>query len=182
MSGSGGGNKFFSVPLRWAVLLLIGVGSSGCVERLLVVRSEPSGALVELDEQEVGRTPLQREFLWYGTYDVTVSKQGYEAIKTTAKLRTPWFEIIPIDLFAQIAPFRIRVLRKLNYFLKPYPPPTTRGSARLMERAEQLRLDEQAGNRFPIGSTQPSRAGHRSASRPATSRSSARRAATRRGA
>jgi hypothetical protein len=56
--------------------------SAGCVERELVAESEPSGALVSLNDLEVGRTPLGREFQWYGTYDATVRQDGYETLRT----------------------------------------------------------------------------------------------------
>src|SRR5438045_3252646 len=68
---------------RWGILLLAlsAALGAGCVRRTLAVRSDPPGALVYLNGVEVGRTPVQRDFVWYGTYDVQVRKDGYDTIK-----------------------------------------------------------------------------------------------------
>lgn len=46
------------------------LASVGCVERTITITSEPSGALVHLNDEEVGRTPLTVPFTFYGVYDV----------------------------------------------------------------------------------------------------------------
>lgn len=46
------------------------VAGFGCVERTITITSEPSGALVHLNDEEVGRTPLTVPFTFYGVYDV----------------------------------------------------------------------------------------------------------------
>ena len=49
----------------------------GCgVERTLQIESDPPGALVTLNGNEVGRTPTRKEFVWYGTYDVQLRRRG----------------------------------------------------------------------------------------------------------
>ena len=61
------------------LLLLFVAAVTGCnrVERNLQVTSNPPGALVYLNGQEAGRTPMNKSFVWYGTYDVQVRKEGY---------------------------------------------------------------------------------------------------------
>ena len=39
---------------------------SGCVDRTISITSTPSGALVYLNDEEVGRTPLVTPFTFYG--------------------------------------------------------------------------------------------------------------------
>ena len=39
------------------------------------VQSDPPGALVYLNGEEVGRTPLAHDFLWYGNYDVELRSE-----------------------------------------------------------------------------------------------------------
>lgn len=63
--------------------------------------SDPSGALVHLNDQEVGRTPVDVPFLFYGEYDVRLSKEGYKALWTSAKAKAPWWETIGPDLVAE---------------------------------------------------------------------------------
>ncbi len=48
---------------------------TGCVERTISISSEPSGALVHLNDEEVGRTPLTVPFTFYGTYSVRVTHE-----------------------------------------------------------------------------------------------------------
>lgn len=49
---------------------------TGCVERLITVRSQPPGSLVYLNDEEVGRTPVTVPFKFYGTYDVRLEHEG----------------------------------------------------------------------------------------------------------
>ena len=84
-----------------AILLIC----TGCeVQRSLTVQSNPAGALVYLNDQEVGRTPVTRDFKWYGTYDVEVRADGYETLRTKAKVWAPWWQWVPFDLAAAFIP------------------------------------------------------------------------------
>ena len=86
--------------------MLVGVlaVAGGCAqpERKLVINSEPAGALVYLNGEEVGRTPLEYDFTWYSDYDVTLRKEGYETLKTNRSLKPPLKMWIPFDLFTEM--------------------------------------------------------------------------------
>jgi len=88
--------------LRTVVSLGLVVVSLGCVERTVTITTEPSGALVWLNDKEVGRTPLTESFQWYGDYDVVIRKEGFKTLKTHEKLKAPWYQYPPIDFFAEI--------------------------------------------------------------------------------
>src|SRR6202000_2421377 len=45
---------------------------SGCVERKITIGSAPAGAIVTLNDEEVGRTPVTVPFTWYGDYDIVL--------------------------------------------------------------------------------------------------------------
>jgi hypothetical protein len=105
----------------------------------LTVQSSPPGALVYLNgEPDFGRTPVSRDFTWYGVYDVTIRKEGYETVKASATLIAPWYEWVPIDLVAEVLPIPLKDRRTLVYHLKPLPA-ATMDSAGLMERAEEMK-------------------------------------------
>ena len=58
----------------------------GCVERRLTINTKPQGAVVALNDEEIGESPVSVNFNWYGDYCVRISKEGYEdflAIVTT---------------------------------------------------------------------------------------------------
>ncbi len=62
---------------QFASLLLLALCLlTGCVERLITVKSTPAGALVYLNDEEVGRTPVTVPFKFYGTYDVRLEHEG----------------------------------------------------------------------------------------------------------
>ena len=51
--------------------------STGCVRRTIRITTEPPNALVFLNDQEIGRSEVATDFLWYGDYDVIIRKKGY---------------------------------------------------------------------------------------------------------
>jgi len=73
---------------------------SGCVERQLTINTKPQGALVTLNDEEIGISPVTVSFNWYGDYDVRISKEGFETLKTHRKLKGPWYDNFPFDFFA----------------------------------------------------------------------------------
>lgn len=61
--------------MRTFVALLLLLPLTACVERTISITSTPSGALVHLNDQEVGRTPLTVPFTYYGVYDVRLEHE-----------------------------------------------------------------------------------------------------------
>jgi hypothetical protein len=82
--------------------LIVSLLLSGCVERNLTINTEPQGALVILNDEEIGISPVTVSFEWYGDYWVRISKEGYESLNTHRPLKGPWYDKFPFDFFAQI--------------------------------------------------------------------------------
>ena len=59
----------------------------GCVERRLTINTKPQGALVTLNDEEIGESPVTVNFNWYGDYCVRISKEGYETLNTHQDLK-----------------------------------------------------------------------------------------------
>ena len=139
-----------------AVCLLALPLLGGCVERTLQVTSEPSGALVYLNGDEVGRTPMRKTFTWYGTYDVELRKEGYETKVTQAKVWAPWWQIPPIDLFAELVPVPLQDNHAVGYTLDPVKPEQV-DPQNVIDRAVQMRgrLRSSVHTRKPAAATQP---------------------------
>jgi hypothetical protein len=74
----------------------------GCVERQLTINTVPQAALVELNDEQIGASPVTVTFNWYGDYNVRISKEGYETLSTHRRLKGPWYDMFPFDFFAQI--------------------------------------------------------------------------------
>ena len=123
------------IPLKSIAAAIIFVCMSGCVRRQLTVTTDPPGALVHLNGQEFGRTPVTRDFTWYGTYDVELRKEGYDTLKTTGKVIAPWWQWVPIDLVAELLPLHDK--RELAYTMKPYAE-TIIDPQQMLSRAEHM--------------------------------------------
>ena len=74
---------------------------TGCVERKLTINTEPQGAIVTLNDEEIGTSPVTVGFEWYGDYDVRIAKPGYETLKTHRELKAPLHDKFPVDFMAQ---------------------------------------------------------------------------------
>ncbi len=124
----------------WFMLtLVIACLLGGCVERRMVLQSNPPGALVYLNGDEVARTPATIPLEWYGRYDVVVRKDGFETLDTSHWVVAPWWQWVPLDLVTELLPIRLTHSPKLTFDLTPAKV----GDAGLLERAQEQR-DEHA--------------------------------------
>jgi hypothetical protein len=93
---------------------------TGCVERKLTINTQPQEALIVLNDEEIGTSPVTVNFNWYGDYCVRISKQGYETLNTHRQLKGPWYDDFPFDFFAQIVnPNRIVDSYEWTFELSP---------------------------------------------------------------
>lgn len=106
-----------------AVMLMILIALAtlaGCVERELTINTKPQGAVVALNDEEIGESPVTVNFSWYGDYCVRISKEGYETLSTHRNLKGPWYDHFPFDFFAQIVnPNRIVDSYEWTFELSP---------------------------------------------------------------
>jgi hypothetical protein len=156
--------------LVFAAWASVGGAGSGCMDKMLTVRSDPPGALVFLNGVEAGRTPVTRDFVWYGTYDVAMRKPGYQTLRAHSKVIAPWWGWVPFDLLAELAPLRFRDEQTLRYTLKPETAAAS-DPQQMLNRAEALseRLESSGRTRQPHAATQPATA-QPAATQPATTR------------
>ena len=108
---------------------------SGCVERTIRITSDPAGALVYLNDEEVGRTPVAVAFLFYGTYDVRLEHEGYKPLWTAQETDTPWWEAPGPDLIAEAIP-GLKTEQHWHFVLDLMPYVEEEA---LIDRAKQLR-------------------------------------------
>lgn len=96
----------------------------GCVERKLTINTVPSGAIVELNDEEIGTTPVTVAFNWYGDYRIRASMDGYETLETHRKLKAPARDRFPFDFFAEVLwPGKIVDEYSWTFNLKKYESP-----------------------------------------------------------
>ncbi len=116
------------------------LASAGCVENTLTINTTEPGADVYLNDQYVGRTPLQRDVTWFGKYDVVVRKDGYQTLKTARWYSTPAYLIPPLDLAAALLPFPVISSKEWTFDLAPSPAPESDTTA-LLARGDELKGD-----------------------------------------
>jgi hypothetical protein len=117
--------------------LIVSLSLGGCVERRLTINTEPQGAVVVLNDEEIGTSPVTVSFEWYGDYDVRISKERFETLKTHRKLKRPWYDYFPFDFFAQIVnPKRIVDSYQWSFTLAPQKQPDREG---LIRDAQKLK-------------------------------------------
>jgi hypothetical protein len=93
---------------------------TGCVERRYVVTSDPPGAIVFRNGQPLGATPVDDHFVYYGKYNYTLVKDGYETMQVEQKIPAPWFQYFPIDFFSEnLFPWQIEDVRHFHYKMEP---------------------------------------------------------------
>jgi len=103
----------------WAILLVAGA-SAGCVTRKYTINSDPQGATVYRNGQMIGSTPVDDYFVYYGKYQFTLVKEGFEPLTVEQKIGAPWYEIPGIDFFSEnVYPCKVRDHRVFNYGLQP---------------------------------------------------------------
>ena len=115
-------------PLRTLVVAVV-IGASlsgGCVRRTMIITTDPPQALVYLNDEEIGRSEVSTDFLWYGDYDVIVRKEGYKTLKTHWKIDPPWYQVIPFDFFAEVLwPGHLHDTHTRQFKLDPEVRPTS---------------------------------------------------------
>ncbi len=121
------------VPTVLPAALCVALGA--CVERKVSFTSTPPGALVWLNEREIGRTPCQAEIVHFGTYDVRLELDGFEPIVTHRDADGNAWDNPPLDFFAEIWPGKVLSETAWHFTL------VTRDDAEpaLLDRATALR-------------------------------------------
>lgn len=121
------------------LILMLGLFTlTGCVQRQITITSDPPGALVYLNDEEVGRTPLTVPFTFYGTYDVRLEADGYEPLWTSQKAKAPWWEAPGPDLVAEMVPNN-KVQLDWHFTMQPAVAADGQDVDLLKDRARQLR-------------------------------------------
>jgi hypothetical protein len=114
----------------------------GCLERTIRITSDPPGAVVWLNDTELGRTPVETDFTFYGVYDIRMRREGYEPVTTSREAKAPVYEYPGIDLVAEAIPARIPTLIEWHFDLVPLAEssqPKAQTETELLTRAREMR-------------------------------------------
>lgn len=122
--------------------LAVLLGTAACAERRVRVTSTPPGARVWLNDEDIGLTPTEARFTFYGHYDLRLEKPGYEPYHAERTARAPIHEYPGPDLIAAAVPARINHTVEWHVDLTPTPEASEAAEAvrtELIDRAAQTR-------------------------------------------
>lgn len=127
------------------VILLMSIG---CVQRRMTVRSNPPGALVYVDDYQIGTTPVSTDFVYYGTRKIRLIKDGYDTLTVQQPFPVPWYEIFPLDFVTKnLWPWEIRDERVVDLAMVPAG---TVPAETVVSRAELARRSAGSGPPVPV--------------------------------
>ncbi len=119
----------------------------GCVERALVITSEPSGAEVTVNQQWKGTTPFVVPFKHYGVYDIWIEHPGIEEngrmiqfypLHVGEPVKAPAYQYAGVDFVTEVLlPTTLRDQHTLHYTLERVAQADNLDD--VLARAQQLR-------------------------------------------
>jgi hypothetical protein len=133
--------------MRHGLGMLVIMGSlvlgSGCVERRMVINSDPPGALVIHNGQPLGAAPADDHFVYYGNHHFTLIKPGFETLHVDQKIAPVWYQYFPLDLFSEIfVPLQLEDVRRYTFQMRPLvqirPEDVSNRAAILRERGKSI--------------------------------------------
>ena len=89
-------------PASLALAVLLPTLVACRTTRTLRVTTEPQGALVRLDEDVIGRSPLEHEFVHGGQRRLSLYLPGYRTWSRRIDLQMPWYSRFPMDLVTEL--------------------------------------------------------------------------------
>jgi len=123
--------------------LLMSCILSGCVHRRLTIRSNPPGALVMVDGDEIGYTPVSTDFTYYGTREIKLIKPGFETLTTQQKIDAPFYQWVPLDFISDNLLLH-KVKDKHDFTFQMHPQDVV-PTQHLLDRANSTRSESQTG-------------------------------------
>lgn len=109
----------------------------------MTVRTNPTGATVSVDNQVIGTTPAATSFVYYGTREIRVEKDGYRTETIRRRINPPWYQVPVVDFVAEtLWPGEIRDERIIDIEMVPKELEPT---GDVLGRADALRQQSKAG-------------------------------------
>ncbi|MEM6363526.1 MAG: PEGA domain-containing protein [Planctomycetota bacterium] len=104
----------------------------------MTVRTSPPGATVSVDNQLIGTSPAASSFVYYGTREFRIEKDGFRTEVIRRKIKPPWYQWPGLDFVSEtLWPGELRDERIIDVQLVPQ---TVAPTDEILQRADQLRM------------------------------------------
>ena len=115
-----------------------GTGCNG-VRRRLTIRTDPPGATVWVNDQEIGRTPISHNITYSGTYKIRLAMEGKKTKTVMYAVKTPWYLWPGVDFISEnLVPGELRDQQICDERLEP---DLVAAPEELFENAAQMRQE-----------------------------------------
>jgi hypothetical protein len=136
-------SRIAMLALAW----LTSCSTTGCVRKRMTVRTNPPGAMVYVDRKPIGLSPASTNYVYYGTRNFEIVRDGYRTERFLRRFNPPWYAIPPLDFVSEsLWPFEKRDERIIDVQLTPTPSVSNDA---LIASGEQLRLQAGQGVAVP---------------------------------
>jgi len=109
--------------LRTLILIAALPILAGCINRTMHIETDPPGAVVWVDGDEYGKTPVDVHFTSYGSREVFLQMPDHATKREVVKLRAPWYAWFPVDFAADVlCPFTLQDRQSFAFTMEPLPP------------------------------------------------------------
>ncbi|MEY2795271.1 MAG: hypothetical protein RIR10_987 [Planctomycetota bacterium] len=132
-------NNLLAPSIALTAVVLLG----GCVERRVWIETDPPGALVWLNDTQVGRSPVDVSITHHGIYDVRIEKEGFEPLVTSADTNGPIWDSVPLDFFVEILPIDAKCDARWKFLLSPRDDSEIALVGRATDLRDRLRVEDQ---------------------------------------
>ena len=113
----------------------------------MIIETTPPGAMVYVDDEPVGESPVTVPFTYYGIRKITIEKlDAHHRLLCERKvvfedIKTPIYEYFPLDFFSEVLlPFKLENKHTLSYRLEELKPQAKEEIQKnLLERSDELR-------------------------------------------
>ena len=104
--------------LAWLLALGLAGLTSGCIERYMVIESQPAGARVTIDGKYVGTTPIAKlPYTHTGRRRFMLEKKGYQRHISIEPITGPWYCQFPLDIISYLLlPYTFTIEHSLAAF------------------------------------------------------------------
>ena len=97
--------------MKFPVLWLLLFCCCSCVDRRLLIDTEPQGARVFMDREDLGKTPIDMAFEYGGEREFLIlhetEKTKYKPLRVVQNTEKFFIDVFPFDVLTQIQPFHV---------------------------------------------------------------------------
>ncbi len=105
----------------------------------MTIRTDPPGALVEVDGTPIGFSPASMSFTYYAPRKIKLTHDDYETVTIIQDVPPPWWDNWLTEFFTEnLWPFTVRDEREFHYSLEPRKVHSTES---ILQRAESVRKE-----------------------------------------